>query len=54
MLSHLKIYCSREYYLKGLAPEVNVYDFIDKEKGKVSPYGIYDLSRDNGWVVTER
>jgi len=29
---------------------VNVYDFIDKEKGKAAPYGIYDLSRNNGYV----
>ena len=40
----------REYYPKGKAPQVNVYDFIDKEKGKVSPYGVYDLSKNNGWV----
>jgi len=40
----------REYHLKGNAPQVNVYDFIDKEKGKVSPYGVYDLSKNNGWV----
>jgi len=40
----------KEYYKKGQAPKVNVYDFIDKEKGKVSPYGIYDLSRNKGWV----
>jgi transposase len=40
----------QEYYKKGEAPNVNVYDFVDKEKGKVSPYGIYDLSRNNGWV----
>lgn len=40
----------REYYKKGEAPEVNVYDFIDKEKGKVSPYGVYDLDKNKGWV----
>lgn len=39
-----------EYHKKGQAPKVNVYDFIDKEKGKVSPYGIYDLSKNKGWV----
>ena len=29
---------------------VNVYDFEDKELGKVNPYGVYDLSRNEGWV----
>lgn len=29
---------------------VNVYDFEDKELGKVNPYGIYDLFRNEGWV----
>lgn len=40
----------REYHKKGEAPEVNVYDFIDKEKGKVAPYGVYDLDKNSGWV----
>lgn len=40
----------KEYYKKGQAPEVNVYDFIDKTKGKVSPYGVYDLLKNDGWV----
>lgn len=40
----------REYHTKANAPQVNVYDFIDEEKGKVSPYGIYDLAKDKGWV----
>jgi len=40
----------KEYHKKGKAPDVNVYDFVDKEKGKVTPYGIYDLSQNNGWV----
>ena len=40
----------REYSKKGNAPEVNVYDFIDKEKGKVTPYGVYDLAKNKGWV----
>jgi hypothetical protein len=30
--------------------EVNVYDFIDKTKGKASPYGIYDIKNKRGWV----
>jgi hypothetical protein len=40
----------QEYHKKGQAPAVNVYDFIDKKKGKVAPYGVYDLSQNNGWV----
>jgi transposase len=30
--------------------EVNVYDFIDKMNGKASPYGIYDIKHNRGWV----
>jgi hypothetical protein len=30
--------------------EVNVYDFIDKTNGKASPYGIYDIQNNRGWV----
>ncbi len=29
---------------------VNVYDFKDDELGKVIPYGVYDLSFNQGWV----
>jgi transposase len=29
---------------------VNVYDFKDKELGKVNPYGVYDITNNNGWV----
>ena len=40
----------REYHQKGQAPRVNVYDFLDKEKGKAAPYGVYDLDKNKGWV----
>jgi hypothetical protein len=30
--------------------EVNVYDFIDKTNGKASPYGVYDINNNRGWV----
>jgi len=30
--------------------EVNVYDFIDKTNGKASPYGVYDVNNNRGWV----
>ena len=34
-----------------ITPEtVNVYDFIDQSQGKASPYGVYDLSKNKGWV----
>jgi len=40
----------REYRKKGNPEKVGVYDFINKELGKVAPYGIYDLSLNNGFV----
>jgi hypothetical protein len=30
--------------------EVDVYDFIDKTVGKASPYGVYDIAQNRGWV----
>lgn len=40
----------REWQPKGNPEQANVYDFIDKELGKVTPYGIYDLKHNVGWV----
>ena len=40
----------QEWTAKGQPLEVKAYDFIDKEKGKVTPYGVYDTSRNEGWV----
>jgi transposase len=40
----------REWEEKGNAPEVKVYDFIDKELGKAIPYGVYDIYKNEGWV----
>ena len=40
----------REYHQKGQAPRVRVHDFVDPELGKVAPYGIYDLVRNEGFV----
>ncbi len=40
----------REWHLKGQPPEVRIHDFIDKELGKAIPYGVYDLSANQGWV----
>ncbi len=39
----------REYNKKGSPTEVDVYDFIGK-LGKIAPYGIYDITRNKGWV----
>lgn len=40
----------REWQPKGSPEEVNVYDFIDKELGKVTPYGVLDIAANEGWV----
>ncbi len=40
----------QEWEKKGDAPKVNVYDFIDKEKGKAAPYGIYDIANNEAFV----
>ena len=40
----------KEYHKKGEPVEVSAYDFPDKKSGKVTPYGIYDLAKNNGWV----
>jgi len=39
-----------EWEPAGKPTDVNTYDFPDKEKGKACPYGIYDLTRNEGWV----
>jgi len=40
----------REWQPKGRPDEVRVHDFIDKELGKVIPYGVYDTARNEAWV----
>jgi transposase len=39
-----------DWFVQGNAPEVKVYDFIDKELGKAVPYGVYDMAKNEGWV----
>jgi hypothetical protein len=34
----------------GCPDKVKVHDFVDKDLGKVAPYGIYDLATNAGWV----
>lgn len=40
----------REWRPKGEPEEVKVHDFLDKDLGKAIPYGVYDLSENQGWV----
>jgi hypothetical protein len=40
----------QEWQPKGEPETVRVHDFEDKEKGKVTPHGVYDLARNQGWV----
>jgi transposase len=40
----------RELRPKGDPEKVRVHDFIDKELGRATPYGIYDIGRNSGWV----
>ena len=40
----------REWRPRGEPEQVNVYDFIDKKLGKVTPYGVYDVAGNAGWV----
>jgi DNA-binding MarR family transcriptional regulator len=40
----------REWQPKGHPEEARVHDFIDPELGKVNPYGVYDLTANEGWV----
>ena len=40
----------KEYSQKGKPTAVNTYDFPDKKLGKVAPYGVYDVGKNQGWV----
>jgi hypothetical protein len=40
----------RELRPKGQPELVRVHDFLDPELGRATPYGIYDLGRNSGWV----
>ena len=40
----------REWQPRGKPEQVRVHDFIDDQLGKVSPYGVYDLTANEGWV----
>ena len=40
----------REWRAKGEPEQVKVHDFVVPDNDKAIPYGVYDLSRDEGWV----
>ena len=39
-----------DYRREGRPDKVNVHDFVDKELGKVAPYGVYDIAANTGYV----
>lgn len=39
-----------EWHLQKHPPRVRMHDFVDDKLGKAIPYGIYDLSFNQGWV----
>jgi hypothetical protein len=39
-----------DYRSEGCPDQVNVHDFVDKELGKVVPYGVYDIAANAGCV----
>jgi Rhodopirellula transposase DDE domain len=39
-----------DYRPSGCPEMVRVHDFVDKDLGKVAPYGIYDIAANAGWV----
>jgi len=41
----------REWRSKGQPERVRVHDFLIPSLGKAIPYGVYDLSRDEGWIT---
>jgi hypothetical protein len=40
----------QEWRKKGEPIETNMHDFPDKQLGKVTPYGVYDIAKNKGWV----
>ena len=41
----------RELRPQGHPEPVRVHDFVDKELGRATPYGVYDLAQNRGWVT---
>jgi len=40
----------KDWRQKGAPDEVNGHDFPDKQPGRASPYGVYDIGDNKGWV----
>lgn len=40
----------REWQHKGEPEKANTHDFMDKELGKVTPYGVFDIAANEAWV----
>ena len=40
----------RQWRPQGQPLEVRIHDFLDKKLGKAIPYGVYDLTNNEGWV----
>lgn len=40
----------REFEPQGEPRKVRTHDFVDKDLGKVAPYGVYDIAANSGWV----
>jgi transposase len=40
----------QEWHPSGDPVKVRVHDFEDEELGKAVPYGVYDVTQNNGWV----
>jgi hypothetical protein len=40
----------KEWRPTGDPEQVKVHDFVDPELGRASPYGVYDIGADQGWV----
>ena len=40
----------QEWRPAGAPEQVKVHDFVDAELGRASPYGVYDIGADQGWV----
>jgi transposase len=49
LVGHFKN-AGREWRPKGNPERVKVHDFLVPENGKAIPYGVYDLTRNAGWV----
>ena len=41
----------REWRPRGKPIEVRVHDFLEPQKGKAIPYGVYDMALNRGWVT---